>query len=181
MEKAIAWLDVESNGRSPEVNELLEVALIVTDFRGEILTNPYSSLVKVADLKQVIAQADPLAKRMHEHSGLWKDLWELPAKSPKDIDLDFCEILETVNGSPTFFVGGNSISLDRGFANIYLPNFSTAISHMSVDVTSIASVLQENSVTPKFYKKPKHRALEDVYDSIEEYRYHLNYLLPDDS
>lgn len=173
MEKAIAWLDVEANGRTPEVNELLEVALVITDFTGEIISNPYTSLVKVKDLKSAMVQADPRAKRMHEYSGLWQDLWSNQAKTSEEIDGDFCEILEAIPHSPTFFLGGNSISLDRGFAQVYLPYFTTNISHMSIDVTTIASFLQENELAPRFYKKPKHRALDDVFDSIEEYRYHL--------
>lgn len=178
MEKAIAWLDVEVNGRMPEIHELLEAALVVTDFRGNLVADPYTTLVKVPSVAEALKNAEPVAKEIHEVSGLWKELWESnTAKAPVDVDRDFCEILESISEETVFFVGGNSISLDRSFASVYLPKFTAKVSHMSVDVTSIASMLQENSLVPRLYKKPKHRALDDVFDSIDEYRYHLTHLL----
>lgn len=179
MEKAIAWLDVEANGRNPEVNALLEVGMVITDFQGEFLSNPYTSLVKVSDLKSIIDSADPLVQRMHDHSKLWTALWEEDSKKASKIDEELCEILELFSGKPTFFLGGNSITLDRSFANVYLPSFASHISHMSIDGTTIASFLQENFSAPRFYKRKNHRALADVYDSIDEYKHYLRFLPSD--
>lgn len=176
MEKAIAWLDVEANGRTPEVDSLLEVGMVVTDFQGEVLSHPYTSLVKVSDLKSAMTAADPLVQRMHDHSKLWRDLWEEESKTAEVIDQELCGILAQFHEKPLFFLGGNSITLDRGFANIYLPAFSASISHMSIDATSIASMLQENLKAPRFHKRRQHRALDDVYDSIDEYKYYLKFL-----
>lgn len=173
MEKAIAWLDVEANGRNPETNSLLEVGMVVTDFHGDILSNPYTSLVNVSDLRSIMDSADPLVQRMHEHSRLWNDLWDQDSKSASTIDEELCTILARFSDNPIFFLGGNSITLDRGFANIYMPVFAATISHMSIDGTTFASVLQENIAAPRFYKRQKHRALADVFDSIEEYKYYL--------
>lgn len=177
MEKVIAWLDVEANGRTPNVHALLEVGMVVTNFQGEELTNPYTALVTVSDLKSVMAAADPLVKRMHDHSNLWSDLWEQDSKKVDLIDQELCEILSHFDEKTTFFLGGNSITLDRGFADIYLPEFHSVISHMSIDATSIASVLQENIAAPRFYKRSSHRALPDVFDSIDEYKYYLQFIL----
>lgn len=176
MEKAIAWLDVEANGRTPEVDSLLEVGMVVTDFQGEILSHPYTSLVKVSDLKSAIATADPLVQRMHDHSRLWRDLWEGESKDASTIDRELCSIISEFTDHPLFFLGGNSITLDRGFANVNMPAFSALISHMSIDATSIASVLQENMDAPRFHKRRQHRALADVYDSIDEYKFYLKFL-----
>lgn len=177
MGKVIAWLDVEANGRLPNVHALLEVGMVVTDFSGELLTNPYTALTKVSDLQSVIAAADPLVKRMHDHSKLWNDLWEQDSKNADQIDSELCEILSHFTDKPTIFLGGNSITLDRGFAEVYLPKFSATISHMSIDGTSIASVLQETAGAPRFYKRSSHRALPDVFDSIDEYKYYLQVIL----
>jgi oligoribonuclease len=176
MEKAIAWLDVEANGRTPEVDSLLEVGMVVTDFQGEELSRPYTSLVKVSDLRSAMASADPLVQRMHNHSGLWRDLWEHESKEAEEIDAELCHILGQFDQGLLFFFGGNSITLDRGFAGINLPRFSTTVSHMSIDATTLASVLQETMKAPRFHKRRHHRALPDVYESIDEYKFYLRFL-----
>lgn len=179
MEKAIAWLDVEANGRTPEMDNLLEVGMVVTNFKGDIISYPYTSLVKTRDVKAAMEKADPLVQRMHNHSNLWNDLWEQESKSEEIIDEELCLILDQFSAGLTFFLGGNSITLDRGFAKIYLPRFTSKISHMSIDVTTLASVLQEHVAAPRFHKGREHRALADVYDSIEEYKHYLKVIKSD--
>ncbi len=176
MEKAIAWFDVEASGRSPELDELLEVALVVTDFHGRVLADDYSSLVQVRNLKEVMNSSSLLVHQMHESNGLWSDLWEKQAKAPEQIDEELCAVLRNVDNNNVFFLGGNSPILDRMFAQTYLPNFNEAISHMSVDVTTLASVLQEKLKAPRYPKQQAHRSLADVYDSIKEYRHYLEVL-----
>ena len=176
MQKAIAWVDVEFSGTSPEVDSFLEIAVALTDFDGNLLKDPYSSLVIVKDLHRVLDEAQELVKLMHEKSGLWNDLWTQQAKKPEEIDQDLSELLREVGETSIIYFGGNSPFRDRRYAELYLPRFYERISHMSVDVTTLSLVLQEKGAARMFIKRGEHRALPDVLDSIDEYRHYLHWV-----
>lgn len=176
MQKIIAWVDVEANGISPEVCSLLEVAVALTDFNGEFLAEPYSALVAIHDISRVMAESQDGAKEIHEQSGLWNDLWTSTGKPTDLIDSELASLLKQSANDKTILFGGNSPSLDRRFAELYLPTFYRKMSHRSVDVTTLSLVLQESNTAPMFRKEGKHRALPDVLDSIEEYRHYLSFV-----
>jgi len=176
MGKAIVWLDVEANGLTPEVDTLLEIGAIVTDFHGEPISDAYSSLVTVPDLKAVISSANPLVQRMHTTSNLWQDLWEKESKPAELIDQELYTMLTELPPRTLLFLGGNSVGTDRSFAKMHLPLFSSLLTHMTVDATGLATVLQETRGAPRYNKRQDHRALLDVEDSIEEYRHYLRFL-----
>lgn len=175
MSKIIAWTDVESAGTSSDMDPLLEVAVVLTDFSGEPVDEPYSSLITVKDLTRVMRESDALVQKMHEYSGLWRDLWTQDTKTPEVIDLELHEKISRFS-SETIVFGGNSPILDRKFTELYLPKFYKCISHMTVDVTTLSLVFQEQGAAQMFVKKGEHRALSDVWDSIEEYRHYLKWV-----
>ena len=176
MAKVIVWTDVESTGTSSDVDALLEVAVVVTDFQGKPLLEPYNSLVTVKNLREIMTDADGPVKTMHERSGLWNDLWNLQTKSPELIDQELEAKISSLGEGHLFLLGGNSPWLDRRFTELYLPRFYRLISHMTVDVTTLSLVLQDRAGAPMFLKGGSHRALADVWDSIEEYKHYLSCL-----
>lgn len=176
MQKIIAWVDVEANGTSPEVCSLLEVAVALTNFNGDILKEPYTALVATPDVGKVMAESQDGAREIHEQSGLWNDLWKANGKQPAVIDEELKAILKSFETDHTIFFGGNSPSLDRRFAELYLPSFYRKVSHRSVDVTTLSLVLQESNNAPMFRKRGEHRALPDVLDCIDEYRHYLRFI-----
>lgn len=177
MDRVIAWVDVESGGINPGFNSFLEVAVVFTDFSGNILAEPYSSLVSVKDVHKVILESNEFIQKMHDTSGLWRDLWSMKAKPAEQIDLELVEILKSVStNESTFYFGGNSPILDRRYAEMYLPTFYKEISHMSIDVTTLSLVLQESGDAKMFVKRGEHRALSDVFDSIDEYKHYQKWI-----
>lgn len=176
MNKIIAWTDVESAGTSSEQDAFLEIAVVFTDFYGEPIAEPYSSLVTVKNLNRIMRESDSVVQEMHEKSGLWRDLWSQEAKNPELIDCELQERLNSFSRDSIFILGGNSPFLDRRFAELYLPGFYKRISHRTVDVTTLSMVFQESGDAPMFVKRGEHRALPDVWDSIEEYRHYLKWL-----
>lgn len=177
MRKVITWVDVESAGTSSAIDQLLEVAAVLTDFEGNPLQEPYSALVTVKNLTQVIESSDPTVKAMHERSGLWGDLWQCETKPPELIDCELQEFLrdEVISDSLILF-GGNSPHLDRSYNELYLPGFNSMLSHRGIDVTTLSMVLQEHGGAQMFLKESAHRALPDVWDCIAEYRHYLEWV-----
>lgn len=182
MQKVIAWIDVEASGTTPEIDSLLEIAAVLTDFSGEQISDSYSSLVSLNDVARIMQNSSPIVKEMHETSGLWGDLWRGPTKNAEQIDEELLSFLQnSVDLGSVIHFGGNSPSLDRRFTELYFPQFYRRISHRSVDVTTLSLVLQESQVAPMFHKRGEHRALSDVFDSIDEYRHYLRFIGERDS
>lgn len=176
MPKIIAWVDVEANGTASEIDTLLEVALVLTNFNGDQLAEPYTSLVAIPNVGKVMEESQKFVKDMHEKSGLWDDLWKGNAKPAAIIDLELAAILAGLEPDTKIHFGGNSPTLDRRYAELYLPTFYRMISHQSVDVTTLSLVLQESNTAPMFRKRGQHRALPDVLDSIDEYCHYLRFI-----
>lgn len=174
----ILWIDVEANTSDVERGELLEIGIIVSDMSGNELNYKYESLFKV-DIVNVLKNTDDFVKKMHEDSGLWKDLWKNGGKTREEIDAELVEWIDhIINEFPhsKLYFGGNSITLDRSFIRTYLPNFYKKLSFRSIDVTSISLAVQGNSHINGYEKKNAHRAILDVKDSLNEYNHYLDKL-----
>lgn len=177
MKESIVWIDTEFSGKSPESDELLEVAALITDLQGRVISDPYHSLIEVQNLSTVIANSDDKVKRMHEKSGLWSDLWSKKSNTVDFIDKQMVQWLDTnSDGRTVFYFGGNSVTTDRNFISVNLPKFYKRLSFRSVDATTLSIVLSANSIFPKYFKEPKHRALDDVRESILEYQHYTRWI-----
>lgn len=174
----ILWIDVEVNDPDPEIGELLEIGVIVTDISGNEIGNEYHALFKT-EIGEILAATNDEVLKMHEESGLWKDLWLSDTttleKADEELGLMMKSIMEEYPRS-RFYFGGNSITLDRSFIRLFLPKFYDKLSFRSIDVTSISLAVQGNSEIDGYRKTTRHRALEDAKDSLREYRHYLEKL-----
>lgn len=177
MKEAIIWIDAEFSGTSPQSDELLEIAAIITDLNGEQLGSHFETLFEVANLSRVISRSSDLVKAMHDKSGLWFDLWTAETENFQTTQTNFLSwIDQNVDPETTLYFGGNSITRDRNFVEINLPKVYERISHQSVDVTSLAITLKATVSARGFSKDYKHRALADVRESIGEYLHYVNFV-----
>lgn len=177
MKEAIIWIDAEFSGTQPQADELLEIAAIITDLSGKQIGFPFVSLFDVPNLSKTIARSSDLVKEMHDKSGLWFDLWSSETANFKTAQSNLLDWIKAlVSDETVLYFGGNSITKDRNFVEVNLPEVYERISHQSVDVTSLAITLKANASASSFSKDHKHRALSDVRESIDEYLYYVNFI-----
>lgn len=177
-ESSIIWVDVESTGVDAYEDYLLEIAAAVTDMSGNVISDLIEFIIPPTEnLGSIQNFTNKRVLDMHEQSGLWRDLWNAGAITMSEVDRELSDWVDRLGLSPskTFF-GGNSITLDREFVEYNLPEFYAHFSHRSIDVTSIALMLQGNFDLENFQKRLLHRAGSDVLESIEEYKFYLYYL-----
>lgn len=177
----LIWVDIETTGLDPSVDELLEVGMIVT----------YDDLDEVYRKSWVIRHKSfrfntPFVAKMHAGSGLLDECYEDYDRIRKnniglyDLRSEVFNFLreceeksaETVFGSP---MAGASVHFDREFLKVKEPGLMKYFSYRNLDVSTIGRLAETwrpdlKDEAPK--KRDIHRALPDLEDSIEALRFY---------
>ena len=169
----LVWIDCEMTGLSLTADALVEIACVVTDAELNVLDGGLD-LVMAAPA-EALAQMDPFVVDMHTHSGL---LEEIKASTLTVSEAEH-QVLAYIRGhvpdrrkAP---LCGNSIATDRGFLARDMPTLDDHLHYRMVDVSSIKELARR--WYPRTYfaapvKHGGHRALGDIFDSIDELRYY---------
>lgn len=166
----LLWLDLEMTGLDPETCVIIEVAAVVTD----------AAFVPLADFEAVVFQPpealaamDEWNTRTHGQSGLTE---RIPHGRPlTEVEDDLLALVRA-----NFAAGerpvlcGNSIGQDRKFIDRYMPRFAEALHYRMIDVSSFKEMLGRRGVAA-FRKQQRHRALDDVQESIDELTHYLSF------
>ena len=168
----LVWIDCEMTGLDLSVDELVEVAVVITDY-DLVPVNPGFRIVIKAD-DAVLAQMNEIVRTMHTTSGL---LEEIPhGVTLADAEYQVNEyILKFVPDAQTAPLAGNTIGTDRAFLAKYMPRVDAHLHYRSVDVSSIKELARR--WFPRIYfnspqKAGGHRALADILESIRELDYY---------
>jgi oligoribonuclease len=168
----LVWIDCEMTGLDLAIDELVEVAVVVTDFDLEPV-DPGFSIVINPD-PAALANMGEFVTDMHRSSGL---LEEIPAGvSLADAEFAVLEyLLQHVPTGGKAPIAGNTIGTDRAFLAKYMPRVDAHLHYRSVDVSSIKVLAKE--WFPRIYfnspsKNGGHRALADILESIRELEYY---------
>lgn len=177
MSQYIVWVDCEMTGLENGIDEICEIAVIVTD---ENLNpqDPGLQLV-VKPSRKAMKNMGEFVTKMHTDSGL---LAEIPAglkiaEAEKQV-LEY--IRRWVTEERTAPLAGNSIGTDRMFLNRQMPSLDSFLHYRNIDVSSIKE-LTRRWYPRVYFQLPKktgnHRALADITESIKELRYYRQTVL----
>ncbi|MGX1695001.1 oligoribonuclease [Microbacterium keratanolyticum] len=168
----LVWIDCEMTGLDLSVDELVEIAVVVTDFELRPLDPGFQIVIKPSDA--ALDQMNDFVTEMHRTSGL---LDEIPG------GVSLAEAQEQVLAYIRRFVpqerkaplAGNTIGTDRMFLAKYMPDIDHWLHYRNVDVSSIKE-LSRRWYPRVFFQAPAkdggHRALADILESIRELQYY---------
>ena len=168
----LVWIDCEMTGLDLSVDELVEVAVVVTDY--ELVPVDLGFRVVIKADQAVLDQMNDIVRTMHTTSGL---LDEIPGGvSLADAEYQVNEyILRFVPEPQTAPLAGNTIGTDRAFLAKYMPRVDAHLHYRSVDVSSIKELARRWFPRVYFQSPAKaggHRALADILESIRELDYY---------
>jgi oligoribonuclease len=168
----LVWIDCEMTGLDLGIDELVEVAVVITDF-DLVPVHPGFEIVIKPD-QTALDNMGEFVTQMHTHSGL---LTEIPhGKSLAEAEYEVLNyILEYVPEAGQAPIAGNTIGTDRTFLAKYMPRVDGHLHYRSVDVSSIKELARR--WFPRVYfnapaKNGGHRALADILESIRELEYY---------
>jgi len=168
----LVWIDCEMTGLDLEVDELVEVAVVITDYELEPVDPGFSIVIKPDD--SALANMSDFVRDMHTASGL---IEEIPnGVSLADAEYQVLEyVLRFVPDNGTAPLAGNTIGTDRAFLAKFMPRLDAHLHYRSVDVSSVKELSRH--WFPRVYfqapaKNGGHRALADILESIRELDYY---------
>lgn len=167
----VFWIDLEMTGLNVDTEVILETAAIVTDTNFRELTT-YETVVKQPQI--YLDRMDDWNKKHHSESGLTAKVAN--GKDPNTVQSDLIQLIAEYfpdkKNKP--ILAGNSIAQDRLFVNKYFPDFAQHLHYRMLDVTSWKIIFNARAI--EFKKKNKHRALDDIRESIDELKFYMSYL-----
>ena len=171
----LVWLDCEMTGLDPEVERIIEIAVIVTGPRLEIRTE--GPVLVIHQSMDQLDRMDAWNKGTHGKTGLIDKVKAstLTESDAESVLLDFLSRYVKKKGSP---MCGNSIGQDRRFLAKYMPKLEAFFHYRNLDVSTLKELSKRwrPEVYNSFKKQQRHTALADVHESIDElehYRQHF--------
>ena len=172
----LIWLDCEMTGLDPEVDRLIEIAVIVTG--AELQPRIEGPVLVIHQSDEQLDKMDAWNKGTHGRSGLIdkvKASTVTEAEAEQEI-LAFVAKYAPKNSTP---MCGNSISQDRRFLVKYMPRLEAFFHYRNLDVSTLKELAKRwrPDVYSSFRKQQKHTALADVHESIDELAHYREHLL----
>jgi oligoribonuclease len=175
-DKNLVWLDCEMTGLNPEVDRIIEIAVIVTGPHLENRTEGPVLVIHQSDAQ--LGLMDAWNKGTHGKSGLI-DKVKVSTTTEEDAQAQLIAFLSQyvpANGSP---MCGNSIGQDRRFLVKYMPKLEAFFHYRNVDVSTLKELSKrwKPEVQASFKKQQRHTALADVHESIDEMEHYKTHFL----
>lgn len=172
----LVWLDCEMTGLDPEIDRIIEIAVIVTGPKLEFRVEGPVLVIHQSD--EQLDKMDAWNRGTHGKSGLI-DKVKASTLSEGQAEEQLIEFLNQYvpkNGSP---MCGNSIGQDRRFLAKYMPKLEAFFHYRNLDVSTLKELSKRwrPEVYNAFKKQQRHTALADVHESIDELEHYRDHFL----
>jgi oligoribonuclease len=168
----LVWIDCEMTGLELTTDELVEVAVVITDYDLTPVDPGFEIVIKPS--AEALSHMGEFVTAMHTASGLIAELDG--GVSLAEAETAVLEYIQRFVPAPQSApLAGNTIGTDRAFINKYMPRVDAHLHYRSVDVSSIKELSRR--WFPRVYfnsptKNGGHRALADILESIRELHYY---------
>lgn len=166
-------------GLDPAVDELVEVAVVITDYDLTPVDEGFQVVIKPSPA--AFDQMGDFVREMHASSGLLEELeGGLSLQEAQKQVVDYIQrFVPEAQSAP---LAGNTIGTDRMFLQKYMPEVHEHLHYRNIDVSTIKE-LSKQWFPKAYYQSPEknggHRALADILESIRELAYYRSAVFVD--
>ena len=177
MANYIVWVDCEMTGLEVGIDEICEIAVIVTDEELSEVAPGLQIVIKPS--RKALKNMGEFVTNMHTESGLLEEIPQgVSIQEAQSQVLEY--IKQWIPEERSAPLAGNSIGTDRMFLNRQMPELDAFLHYRNIDVSSIKE-LTRRWYPRVYFQMPKktgnHRALADIRESIKELRYYRKTVL----
>jgi len=167
----LIWIDMEMSGLAPDIDRILEIALLVTDAQLDVLAAGPVLVVRQPD--EVLAAMDSWNTGVHGKSGL-VDKVKASRLDEAAVEAQMLAFLAEHVPAGASPMCGNSICQDRRFLARWMPRLEAWFHYRNLDVSTLKELVKrwQPELAKGLKKEGKHEALADILDSIEELKYY---------
>lgn len=174
----LAWIDLETTGLDKDYDQIVEVALVVTDMAFNVVSRPFQSVVMPYGGKttlEVLAliEANEHVNKMHTESGLKAAIRDGQGMGLMTV-LDECiAVLEECGEKKDYMIAGSGVArFDMAWIEMILPELMEWLDYAPYDIGVIRRhvkyVLGRPDILPE--ERKIHRSMDDVEDFIDQAR-----------
>jgi oligoribonuclease len=170
-ESHLIWVDMEMTGLRPEIDRIIEIAVVVTDSALNVLAQ--GPVLAIHQPDSVLAAMDTWNTATHGRSGL-TDRVRASMITEADAQAQTIAFLRDWVPPGKSPMCGNSICQDRRFMARTMPELEAYFHYRNLDVSTVKELCKRwrPEVARAFSKRSAHTALADIEESIEELRHY---------
>lgn len=172
----LIWLDCEMTGLDPEVDRIIEIAVVVTG--PDLAPRIEGPVFAIHQSDEQLDRMDAWNKGTHGRSGLIDRVKAstVTEAQAEEALLAFLVRYLPKNGSP---MCGNTIGQDRRFLVKYMPRLEAFFHYRNLDVSTLKELAKRwrPDIYANFRKQQAHTALADVQESIDELAHYREHFL----
>lgn len=172
----LIWIDLEMTGLNPEVDRILEVATLITDNKLNILSEGPN--LSIYQTESQLLLMNEWNVRMHNINGLMEQVRasNLNESDVSSLTIEFLKKWVPFKQSP---ICGSSVAQDRRFLYKYMPELEGYFNYRCLDVSTIKELVMRwrPDLIDGLTLNKRHRALEDVRESVSELLYYRKYFI----
>jgi oligoribonuclease len=167
----LIWIDMEMSGLAPDIDRILEIALLVTDAQLDVVAAGPVLVVHQPD--EVLAAMDSWNTGVHGKSGL-VDKVKASRLDEAAVEAQMLAFLAEHVPAGASPMCGNSICQDRRFLARWMPRLEAWFHYRNLDVSTLKELVKrwQPELAKGLKKEGKHEALADILDSIEELKFY---------
>jgi len=168
----LVWIDCEMTGLDLSIDELVEIAVVITDFDLRPLDAGFQIVIKPSDA--ALSNMGEFVTNMHRTSGLIEEIPNgVTLAEAEEKTLEYIRRFVPLERKAP--LAGNTIGTDRMFLAKYMQRVDQYLHYRNVDVSSIKE-LSRRWYPRVFFQAPEkhagHRALADILESSRELQYY---------
>ena len=172
----LVWIDLEMTGLYPDIDRIIEIAVVVTDAQlGRRTEGPVLAIHQNDD---TLAAMDAWNTGTHGRSGLTERVRASTLLEPA-AEARVIEFLERYVKKGVSPMCGNSICQDRRFLAATMPALEAFFHYRNLDVSTLKELARRwrPEIMAGFKKAQAHTALADIEESIDELAYYREHFL----
>jgi len=170
----LVWIDLEMTGLNPFIDQILEVATVITDSQLEILAD--GPVIAIHQSEEVLKAMDRWNSEQHLQSGLL-DRVRLSGYTCRQAEQETLAFIQQWVGARVSPMCGNSVWHDRRFLARFMPELEQYFHYRNIDVSTVKELATRWAPGLKFCKENRHLALADIRESIAELKHYGDFFI----